>query len=222
MKRTSPQDILTCIESTGIIPVFNHKNADTAKKMADALYEGGIRVFEFTNRGTHSLSVFRELVTHLSKYDDIYLGIGTIFNKKEVEDFIQAGADFIVSPALIPEVANYCNSNGIFWIPGCGSVTEVYNAKMLGAELIKTFPANVLGYKFISGVKSVLPDVKLMPTGGVDPNNEEMEQWFKSGVFCLGMGSQLFDKKAIERGNFEVLTKNARMVLQHIKTIKEN
>jgi 2-dehydro-3-deoxyphosphogluconate aldolase/(4S)-4-hydroxy-2-oxoglutarate aldolase len=131
------------------------------------------------------------------------------------------GADFVVSPALIPEVASYCTMKGVFWVPGCATVTEVYQAKSLGALLVKAFPGNLLGSGFIKSVLSVMPDFRMMPTGGVEPTMENLSDWFKAGVHCVGMGSQLFDKKAIERGDFEVLESNIKKALAIIQEVRK-
>jgi 2-dehydro-3-deoxyphosphogluconate aldolase/(4S)-4-hydroxy-2-oxoglutarate aldolase len=200
--------------------VFNHKDIDIAKKVLDTAYEAGIRVFEFTNREANALEVFRKLKIYAEKYSDLLLGIGTIFTREEARRFYFAEADFVVSPALIPEVAAFCNMKGKFWIPGCATLTEVFQAKSLGASLVKAFPGNLLGAGFVKAVLSVLPEVKIMPTGGVEPTQENLSIWFKSGVHCVGMGSQLFDKKAIENGDFENLANNIKSTLNIIQSLK--
>ncbi len=219
MKHTH-QDILNAMSKTGMIPVFNHKDIETAKEVLDAAYEAGIRVFEFTNRGNHSSDVFKALKLYSEKYEDLILGIGTIFSVDEARNFLYAGADFIVSPALIPEVAQYCTMKGILWIPGCATVTEVFQAHKSGAYLVKAFPGNLLGTGFIKAVLSVLPDVKLMPTGGVEPTQENLTEWFHAGVFCVGMGSQLFDKNTIDKKDFNTLEKKIKDTLNVIREIK--
>jgi 2-dehydro-3-deoxyphosphogluconate aldolase/(4S)-4-hydroxy-2-oxoglutarate aldolase len=217
---TEHQQILDRMSETGMIPVFNHKDIDIAKKVLDTAYEAGIRVFEFTNREANALEVFRKLKIYAEKYSDLLLGIGTIFTREEARRFYFAEADFVVSPALIPEVAAFCNMKGKFWIPGCATLTEVFQAKSLGASLVKAFPGNLLGAGFVKAVLSVLPEVKIMPTGGVEPTQENLSIWFKSGVHCVGMGSQLFDKKAIENGDFENLANNIKSTLNIIQSLK--
>lgn len=188
----------------------------------DASYNGGVRVFEFTNRGENALEVFRELKAYSSRHKGLMLGIGTIFTPKEVEDFIEAGADFIVSPALIPNVAVTATRNDTLWIPGCGTVTEIFNAREMGAQVIKAFPGNVLGPSFISAVKAVLPSLKIMPTGGVEPTEENLGQWFKAGVTCVGMGSQLFKKDWIKQKKFDALEKQISEALDTIQRIRNS
>jgi 2-dehydro-3-deoxyphosphogluconate aldolase / (4S)-4-hydroxy-2-oxoglutarate aldolase len=217
---TEHQQILNKMSETGMIPVFNHKDLDIAKKVLDTSYEAGIRVFEFTNREANALEIFRKLKIYAEKYSDLLLGIGTVFTREDARRFYFAEADFVVSPALIPEVAAFCNMKGKFWIPGCATLTEVYQAKSLGASLVKAFPGNLLGAGFVKAVLSVLPEVKIMPTGGVEPTQENLSIWFKSGVHCVGMGSQLFDKKAIENGDFESLANNIKSTLNIIQSLK--
>ncbi|WP_299245953.1 bifunctional 4-hydroxy-2-oxoglutarate aldolase/2-dehydro-3-deoxy-phosphogluconate aldolase [uncultured Aquimarina sp.] len=219
MKYTN-QHIISVMEDTGVIPVFNHPDIHIAKEVLSASYKAGIRVFEFTNRDPKALTVFTELRKYASKYDHLILGIGTIFTETQVQQFLDAGAGFIVSPVLIPEVADYCNKKEILWIPGCATITEVYTAHQLGAQLIKVFPGNVLGPNFIKAVKTVLPQIKIMPTGGVEPTLENLKLWFNSGVSCVGMGSQLFNKNEIKNKNFLKLTEDIKESLQHIQKVK--
>lgn len=208
------------MSDTGMIPVFNHTDIEVAKSVLKAAYEAGVRVFEFTNRESNAFEVFKALKIYSEQFEGLYLGIGTIFSVADAQNFIHAGADFIVSPALIPEVAHFCNMKGLLWVPGCATVTEVFQAKSLGAKLIKAFPGNLLGSGFVKAVKSIMPDVRIMPTGGVEPTQENLSEWFTSGVFCVGMGSQLFDKKEIASGQFEVLQEKISTTLTLIKQIR--
>lgn len=205
---------------TGLIPVFNHTDVEIAKNVLKASYEGGVRVFEFTNRGDNALEVFAELAKLKPEYPDLCLGIGTIFNSWDAQDFLNAGADFIVSPAFIPGVAKFCKAQDVLWIPGCGTITEIYQALQIEAKLIKAFPGEVLGPDFVKSAKAVYPKVPIMPTGGVKPTEENLSQWFKSGVHCVGMGSQLFDKKQIEEGNFTAISKTIAASISLIKKIR--
>ena len=218
--KKDPEILLKVMGETGMIPVFNHSDIEIAKKVLDACYSGGVRVFEFTNRSDNSPEVFGLLKAHAIKYEDLFLGIGTIMSKEEAIEFIDLRADFIVSPAFIPEVAQACKSRDSFWIPGCGTVTEIYEAKKAGASLVKAFPGNVLGPEFIVASKSVFPDLKLMPTGGVEPTFENLSGWFKAGVTCVGMGSQLFKKEWIQSGSFEKIIETTKNMLKTIESIR--
>jgi 2-dehydro-3-deoxyphosphogluconate aldolase/(4S)-4-hydroxy-2-oxoglutarate aldolase len=194
----SNAEILEKIKHSRIIPVFYHKDTEVAKAVIEACYKGGLRVFEFTNRGENAYEVFVQLQKFAEKMPDLLLGIGTIMDSPTAEKFIGAHADFVVSPILKMEIAQVCNRHKKFWVPGCGTLTEIVNARDAGAELIKVFPGSVLGPKFISAVLAVVPELKLMPTGGVEPTHENLKKWFDSGVFSVGMGSQLITNSIIE------------------------
>ncbi|WP_425637172.1 bifunctional 4-hydroxy-2-oxoglutarate aldolase/2-dehydro-3-deoxy-phosphogluconate aldolase [Algoriphagus yeomjeoni] len=218
--RFSNNEMLKAMADTGMIPVFNHVDIEVAKGVLDASYKAGIRVFEFTNRASNSLEVFRELYEYAGKYSDMVMGIGTIFTTEDANAFIEAGADFIVSPALIPELAVFCNSKDVFWIPGCATMSEIFQAKKLGATLVKAFPGNVVGSAFVAAAKSVYPELHVMPTGGVEPTEENLKEWFDAGVYCVGMGSQLFKKDWIKNQQYDLLENKIADTLQVIKSIR--
>src|SRR5690606_20056322 len=138
------QQILSAMEATGIIPVFNHTDIDTAIGVLDAAYKGGVKVFEFTNRGANALEVFTALSAHVEQYEGLVLGIVSVLIDEVARKFLHAGVDFVVSPVFIPTIGVYCHSQQVLWIAGCGTVTKIFNAKRLGAEVIKAFPGNVL------------------------------------------------------------------------------
>lgn len=217
--RFSTSEMLKAMADTGMIPVFNHIDIEIAKGVLDASYKAGIRVFEFTNRATNSLEVFKELYEYAGKYSDMVMGIGTIFTTEDANAFIEAGADFIVSPALIPELAVFSNSMDVFWIPGCATMSEIFQAKKLGATLVKAFPGNVVGSAFVAAAKSVYPDLHIMPTGGVEPTEENLKEWFDAGVYCVGMGSQLFKKDWIKNQQYDLLEHKIADTLKVIKSL---
>jgi 2-dehydro-3-deoxyphosphogluconate aldolase / (4S)-4-hydroxy-2-oxoglutarate aldolase len=208
------------MEKTALIPVFNHSESEVAMAVLDACYRAGIRVFEFTNRGSNAPEVFKKLKAYSAKYPDLYLGIGTIFSTDEAEHFIEAGADFLVSPALIPDVLHVAKSKNCPAIPGCATISEIYQAISLGTSLVKVFPGNVLGPEFVSAAKSVLPQVKLMPTGGVEPTQQNLAAWFRAGVSCVGMGSQLFSKDLIQTAEYTELEKRIVNALKIVDSVK--
>ncbi|MEM8764691.1 MAG: bifunctional 4-hydroxy-2-oxoglutarate aldolase/2-dehydro-3-deoxy-phosphogluconate aldolase [Bacteroidota bacterium] len=214
------QELLLKMGETGLIPVFNHTDVATASQVLEACYEGGVRVFEFTNRGDNALEVFAELAKKAKSYPDLSLGIGTIFSAKDAKAFLAVGADFIISPAFVPEVADFCNTQSVLWIPGCGTVTEIYHALQLGAKIIKAFPGNMLGPGFVKSVKAVYPEIPIMPTGGVKPTEDNLSAWFNAGVHCVGMGSQLFQKQTISEAKFKELTQTVSETLTLIQNIR--
>ena len=210
------------MEESGLVPVFNHTDKEVAAKVLVNSYEAGIRVFEFTNRGKNALEVFRHLVEVAAELDGLILGIGTIWSVSDAIDFLEAGAQFIVSPGMDLEMGEQLVKNNKLWIPGCGTVSEVRKAMDTGAKLIKIFPGNVLGPSFVAAVKSVLPGVRLMPTGGVKPTAENLSSWFKAGVSCVGMGSKLFSKNLIESGNYAELQNDISDALSLVRSVRQN
>jgi len=221
MKVVAQEKILLSMQREGLVPVFNHTDIEIAKKVLDACYNGGVRVFEFTNRGENALEVFEALVRYAEKYPDLILGIGTIFSAKDAKKFHAKGASFIVSPAMIPEMAHYCKSENVMWVPGCGTVTEIYQALNLGAKMVKAFPGNVLSPGFVKSVKAVYPNVPVMPTGGVAPTLDNLTAWFDAGVTCVGMGSKLISKDIIANQDYKTLENRVREAIDIISKIRK-
>ncbi len=221
MANFSNDAIQQAMKTSGMIPVFYHADIEVAKAVVDASYKGGVRVFEFTNRGENAFSVFTELLKHVQKYSDLMLGIGTIMDAATTQKFISAGAHFIVSPILKQEMAAVCQKENKLWIPGCATLTEIVTAKDLGAKVIKIFPGSVLGPGFVSSIMPVVPGLQLMPTGGVEPTEANLSAWFKAGVICVGMGSQLFAKEVIETKNWAKLEQSVADALAIITKIRK-
>ncbi len=189
----TPTEILGLIEANPIVPVFYHKDAGYACAIVEACYQGGLRVFEFTNRGEQALPVFAELCRFVREHcPGMALGIGTILTTKEATRFLDAGADFVVQPVITETVGELCRTRGVLWIPAGTTLNEIYHATQLGAVLVKVFPGSVVGPSFIKAIKGPLPWLKLMVTGGVEPTLESLEAWFGAGATAVGVGSQLF------------------------------
>ncbi|RNC83366.1 MAG: bifunctional 4-hydroxy-2-oxoglutarate aldolase/2-dehydro-3-deoxy-phosphogluconate aldolase [Balneola sp.] len=199
------EELLSKIAEFPVIPVFYHDDVETTVNVVNACYTGGMRVFEFTNRGENSEAIFKELIQESEKFPGMVFGTGTIMNRDQAEVFLGLGAEFIVSPIMDPEVASLCGTENKPWVPGCGTLTEVISATRLGAELVKVFPGNVLGPQFIKSCLGPCPHLKLMPTGGVKPTQENLSGWFNAGVFSVGIGSSLFDSESIKPENFQKL-----------------
>ncbi|WP_266366374.1 beta/alpha barrel domain-containing protein [Tellurirhabdus rosea] len=186
-------DLYSLVRQAPIVPVFYHADAAYAAQIVQACYDGGLRVFEFTNRGAAALSVFSELAAYVSRHcPDMALGIGTILTPEDAAAFIDAGADFVVQPVTSPAVGELCRSRNIPWIPAGTTLNEIYNATQLGADVVKVFPGNVVGPGFIKAIKAPMPHLQLMVTGGVEPTSESLNAWFSAGVTAVGIGSQLF------------------------------
>lgn len=222
MARFTRIEVALKMKETGMIPVFYHKDPEVCKKVVKACYDGGIRVFEFTNRGDFAHEVFTEINKWTVKEcPEMILGIGSVIDQGTASLYIQLGTNFIVSPLIDEDMAKVCNRRKIAWSPGCGSVTEINRAHELGAEVIKIFPgSSVGGPDFVSGVKGPMPWASIMPTGGVSPDETNLKGWFKAGVHCVGMGSQLFPKDVIESGNYQAITEKCTEALAIIKKLR--
>jgi len=209
--------ILETMENTGLIPVFYHDDGEFAAEVLHACYEGGCRVFEFTNRGKNAPAVFEKLASiQQAEMKDLILGAGTILSAIAKDTFVNLGAKFTVSPVLHDELV----SRDQFHIPGCGSVTETERAWRSGADLIKLFPANVLGPGFIKALHGPLPDIRIMPSGGVYPERENLESWFTNGAFCVGMGSPLFTPEVIQGRKLDQLKQTVAKTIAMIREVR--
>ncbi|GAB3805288.1 bifunctional 4-hydroxy-2-oxoglutarate aldolase/2-dehydro-3-deoxy-phosphogluconate aldolase [Spirosoma humi] len=197
MAAFTPDKILELVSSHPIVPVFYHPDGAHAQAIVQACYDGGLRAFEFTNRGDMALSVFTDLVQYVRKNcPDMAMGIGTILTPEDAERFLDAGADFVVQPVTTAAVGDVCRARGVSWMPAGSTLNEIYQATQLGADLVKVFPGNVVGPDFIKAIKGPMPGLKLMVTGGVEPTIDSLSAWFRSGVTAVGIGSQLFSGQA--------------------------
>lgn len=208
MARFNKIQTLTTIARTGMVPVYYHKEIEVAKLVVKACYEGGVRAFEFTNRGDFAHEVFAELSKFAAKEcPELILGAGSIVDAPTAALYLQLGANFIVGPLFNPDIAKICNRRLVPYTPGCGSVSEIGFAQETGCDLCKIFPAgNVGGPSFVKNIKAPMPWAMIMATGAVEPSEENLSAWFKAGVTCVGMGSKLFPKEAIETKNWKAIT----------------
>lgn len=196
------------ILNTGIVPVYYNGDAETAMNVLQACYEGGIRAFEFTNRGDFAHEVFAAL----SKYAAVNcpalaLGVGSIVDAPTAALYLQLGADFVVGPSFNIEIARLCNRRLVPYTPGCGSVTEIADAQEVGCDLCKIFPADCVGGpSFVKNVKAPMPWTLLLATGAVEPVEENIATWFKAGVSAVGMGSKLLPDKLIASGDWNAIS----------------
>ena len=222
MARYSRIEVALAMEATGIVPVFYHADPTLAKHVLKACYEGGVRVFEFTNRGDFAHEVFAELSRYAAaELPGLMLGVGSVLDAGTTALYLQLGANFIVSPVLNPDMAKVCNRRKVLWSPGCGSLTEISYAEELGAEVVKIFPGSQVGGPgFVKAVKGPCPWTKIMPTGGVTPTRENLTAWFEAGVTCVGMGSQLFPKDLIAAADWANLTQRVADALAIVKALR--
>ena len=207
---------------TGLIPVFYNPDVEVCKKVIKACYLGGIRVFEFTNRGDFAHETFSELSKWvLKEAPEMILGVGSVVDSGTASLYIQLGTNFVVSPVLVEDMARVCNRRKILWAPGCGSLTEISKAEELGAEIVKIFPgSSVGGPDFVKAIKGPFPWTSIMPTGGVTPNEENLKKWFDSGVAVVGMGSKLVTKEILKTQDYTLLEKNVKEIIQLIRKIR--
>ena len=219
MARFNKMQVLDAIVSTGMGPVYYNKDVEIAKQVVKACYEGGVRAFEFTNRGDFAHEVFAELIKFATKEcPELVLGVGSIVDAGTASLYLQLGANFVVGPLFNPEIAKVCNRRLIPYTPGCGSVSEIGFAQEVGCDLCKIFPAgNVGGPSFVKNIKAPMPWSMIMATGAVEPTEENLSAWFKAGVTCVGMGSKLFPKEMIAAGNWEAISTLCRDALATIK-----
>ena len=216
MSKFNKIDTIGIIRSTGIVPVFYSSDIELTKNVVRACYDGGIGAFEFTNRGDGAHRVFEQLISFVrSECPGMALGAGTILDEGTASLYIQLGADFLVSPCTVDGVARLANRRDIPYSPGCGSVTEIVHAQELGCDLVKVFPAgNVGGPSFVKNVLGPLPWSMIMCTGAVEPTEENLSAWARSGVTAVGMGSKLFPKEVIAAGDWEAISGLCRKCLE--------
>ena len=222
MAKFNKIQVLTAMSKTGMVPVFYHKDAEVAKQVVKACYDGGVRTFEFTNRGDFAHEVFAEVVKFAAKEcPEMIMGIGSIVDPATAALYLQLGANFVVGPLFNPEVAKICNRRLVPYSPGCGSVSEIGFAQEAGCDLCKIFPAgNVGGPSFVKNVKGPMPWAMLMVTGAVEPTEENLSAWIKAGVTCVGMGSNLFPAEMMKAGDWAGITKLCADALAIIQKVR--
>jgi 2-dehydro-3-deoxyphosphogluconate aldolase/(4S)-4-hydroxy-2-oxoglutarate aldolase len=216
--------VLKTMLSSGLVPVFYEADIEVANQIVKAVYDGGARLLEFTNRGDRAIHVFSKLIEHVeSTFPSLVLGVGSIVDEATAALYVANGANFVVGPALNPRVAKLCNRRKIAYSPGCGSVSEISAAEELGVEIVKIFPGGqVGGPAFVKAVLGPMPWTRIMPTGGVEATKESVQDWIRAGAACLGMGSNLIRKELVRAGEFTSISQNVRQVLSWIAEAKVN
>lgn len=214
MARNNKLDVLNKIASAPMVPVFYNKDVEVAIAVVKACYDGGVRLFEFTNRGDFAHEVFAEVSKFVAKEcPEMALGVGSVVEPATAALYMQLGADFVVGPLFNPEVAKVCNRRGVPYVPGCGSISEIGFAQESGCDVCKLFPGDVLGPKMVKGLLAPMPWSKIMVTGGVEPTEENLSSWFNAGVFAVGMGSKLFPKDKIADKDWAWISAKCREAL---------
>lgn len=215
------EQVKDVIVEQGILPLYFNADETVSVDVLKAIYKAGIKAVEYTNRGETALHNFKKLAeVRNSEMPGLLLGVGTIKNLEQAESYMAAGADFLVSPGFVKEVAAYATRRQIFYAPGCMTPSEIIAAENAGIQFIKLFPGNLLGPEFLSSIKDIFPRLLFMPTGGVDITKENIQGWFKAGVCAVGMGSKLISKKLMEQKDYATIEKLTREVLATIQQVK--
>lgn len=210
------------IIAQGMLPLYFNADETVSIDILRTVYRAGVKALEYTNRGEAALTNFKKMVeVRNAEMPGMLLGVGTVKNLQTAKDYMAAGADFLVSPGFVKEVADYAVTNDIFYAPGCMTPSEIIAAENAGIGFIKLFPGNMLGPEFLSGIKDIFPKLLFMPTGGVDTTKENIEGWFKAGVCAVGMGSKLISKKLMEAKDYATIEKMTKEVVDLIGTIKK-
>jgi len=210
------------MKDTGLVPLFFHSDIELSKNVLKACYDGGARLLEFTARGDFAHEVFGELNKYaIKELPGMILGIGSVTDAATAALFMGLGANFIVTPVLREDIAIACNRRKVLWSAGCGSLTEIARAEELGCEIVKLFPGDIYGPKFVKGIKGPQPWTSIMPTGGVSPDEDNLKGWFDAGVTCVGMGSQLISKEVLANKDFDGLKERVKETMLTIKKVRK-
>jgi 2-dehydro-3-deoxyphosphogluconate aldolase / (4S)-4-hydroxy-2-oxoglutarate aldolase len=215
------QKTADAIVAQGMLPLYFNADETVSVEVLRAIYRAGVKAVEYTNRGEAAFKNFKKLIeVRNAEMPGLLLGIGTVKNLTTAQDYINAGADFLVSPGFVKEVADYSIGKDIFYAPGCMTPTEIIAAENAGVRFIKLFPGNMLGPEYLSTIKEIFPKLLFMPTGGVDTTQENIAAWFKAGVCAVGMGSKLISKKLMEQKDYAGIESLTKEVFSTIHTVK--
>jgi len=219
---SNSKQVTESIIAQGMLPLYFNADEEVSVEVLKAIYRAGVKAVEYTNRGEAALRNFKKLIEiRNAEMRGLLLGVGTVKNLQTAQDYIAVGADFLVSPGFVKEVADYAVINDIFYAPGCMTPAEIIAAENSGIKFIKLFPGNMLGPEFLSGIKDIFPQLLFMPTGGVDTTKENIEGWYKAGVCAVGMGSKLISKKLMEQKDYSTIEKDTKTVLALLQSIKK-
>jgi 2-dehydro-3-deoxyphosphogluconate aldolase / (4S)-4-hydroxy-2-oxoglutarate aldolase len=209
-------EVVQEIESSGVVAVIRLKESGKLRAVVDALMEGGVTALEVTMSVPGAVGLIEGLARSLPA--SFNLGAGTVLDPETARQVILAGAKFIVAPTLNLRTIEMCHRYDVAALPGCFTPTEILTAWQAGADVIKVFPATALGPSFFKDLRGPLPQIKLMPTGGVSLTNAG--EWIKAGAVAVGVGTALTDTKAIADGDFKKITENARTVVASVRAAR--
>ena len=215
-------NIISAVTGQGILPLYFHQDEEVSIRVLHALYEGGVRIVEYTNRGREALRNFESMKrVSLNSMPGMMLALGTVMDAATAESAISTGADFIISPGFVEELQEYTSRNNILWIPGCMTPTDIIRARSARIKMVKLFPGNLLGPGFMNAIRDLFPDMVFMPTGGVTAQKENLSEWFSAGVSAVGMGSTLISKSLLEKKDYPAISKATREIMALIREIRE-
>ena len=213
--------VMAKIAAAPMVPVFYHKDVEVCKNVIKACYAGGVRAFEFTNRGDFAHEVFGELSKWAAvECPELALGIGSVVDAPTAALYLQLFANCVVSQLFNKGIAVVCNRRSVTYCAGCFTPSEIGAAQEVGCDFTKVFPGDVVGPNLIKGLMAPMPWSKIMVTGGVAPEKENLEKWFKAGVFCVGMGSKLFPKEVIAAQDWAAISAKCQECFEAIRSVK--
>lgn len=221
MAKYNRLEVLNTVLEQRMVPLFYHADREISKKIIKACYDGGARIMEFTNRGDFAHEVFAELNRYtMAELPGMVLGIGSVNDAATAALYMQMGANFVVGPSYREDVARICNRRKVPYMPGCGSLTEIGEAEEMGCEIIKLFPGSVYGPDFVKAIKGPSPWTRIMPTGGVSTDRDNIRGWFEAGVTAVGMGSQMVSTDIVRNENWTELSRRIGETLEFIRSLK--
>ncbi|MEJ1239385.1 hypothetical protein WBG78_14715 [Chryseolinea sp. T2] len=217
----SKKEVLVRFRDSGIIPVFYHPDIDVLLRVISICHSSGLRVFEFMHqRDNRGLRFFSHIADQLEQFPDILLGVGTVLDATMTARYIDAGAQFIASPFLRPDMGRVCNERDILWMPGCAATEEVDLAVDLNAAAICVLPGNILGHEFIAPIARRYPELALLPSGISDLRESSLSKWFESGALALKIGPQIFTKENLAANNWTTIKSDLTELLRRVKHIQ--
>lgn len=221
MAQFSRIEVAAIMKETGLVPLFFSHDLDLSKHILKACYDGGVRLMEFTSRGDFAHEIFGELTKYaIKELPGMVMGVGSVTDAASASLYIALGANFIVTPVFRKDIAIVCNRRKVLWSPGCNSLTEIALAEEMGCEIVKLFPGDSFGAKFIKSIKGPQPWTDIMPTGGVLPERESLKEWFDAGATCVGIGSQLITKEILNQRDYKKLEQQVKRTIEIIRSLR--
>ena len=211
-------DTVRRIVELGAVAVIRADAPSTLQHIIEAIHKGGVSAIEITMTVPRALDMIEQTAQTMG--DEVVLGVGSVLDAETTRLAINAGAKYVVSPIYKPEIIEMAHRYNVPAMPGCFTPTEILEAHEKGADVVKVFPANILGMKYFKAIKAPMPHLQLMPTGGVSLTNAG--EWMDAGACAVGIGSALLDKQAIAEKRYDQLTANARVLVETIAAYRSS